>query len=225
MAEQGIYVFLAETRKSLYWHSQVLLEEPLRRTRLDLIELFSRDDVAIYNSIPTAEGALFMAIQHTDITIHGSRCMVLGLGRIGLTLAGMLHRLGAHVKAGVLKPEQFARAWEMGIEPFYTKDLYDEGVNVDIIFNTVPEQILTSRVLTRIPHHTIIIDLASKPGGTDFRFAEKRGIKALLAPSLPGLVAPRTAGRILARTLCQLIQDERSQNREQMDILACPSGL
>lgn len=80
-------------------------------------------------------------------------------------------------------------------------------------------------MLTRIPHHAIIIDLASKPGGTDFRFAEKRGIKALLAPSLPGLVAPRTAGRILARTLCQLIQDERSQNREQMDILAFSSGL
>lgn len=165
-----------------------------------------------------------MAIQQTEITIHGSRCMVLGLGRIGLTLASMLQHLGAHVKAGVQKPEQFARAWEMGIEPFY-KDLYDEGVNVDIIFNTVPEQILTSRVLTRIPHHAIIIDLASQPGGTDFRFAEKRGIKALLAPSLPGLVAPRTAGRILARTLCQLIQDERSQNREQLDILACPSGL
>ncbi|MFU1794972.1 dipicolinate synthase subunit DpsA [Paenibacillus azoreducens] len=192
---------------------------------IDLIELFSRDDVAIYNSIPTAEGALMMAIQHTDITIHGSRCMVLGLGRIGLTLAGMLHRLGAHVKAGVQKPEQFARAWEMGIQPFNTKNLYDEGVNVDIIFNTVPAHILTSRVLTRIPHHAIIIDLASKPGGTDFRFAEKRGIKALLAPSLPGLVAPRTAGRILASTLCQLIQDERSRNREQMDILACPSGI
>jgi len=192
---------------------------------IDLIELFSRDDVAIYNSIPTAEGALLMAIQHTDITIHGSRCMVLGLGRIGLTLAGMLLRLGAHVKAGVQKPEQFARAWEMGTEPFYTKDLYHEGVNVDIIFNTVPAQILTSRVLTRIPHHAIIIDLASKPGGTDFRFAEKRGIKALLAPSLPGLVAPRTAGRILASTLCQLIQDERSRNREQMDSLASSSGL
>lgn len=109
---------------------------------IDLIELFSRDDVAIYNSIPTAEGALMMAIQQTEITIHGSRCMVLGLGRIGLTLASMLQRLGAHVKAGVQKPEQFARAWEMGIEPFYTKDLYDEGVNVDIIFNTVPEQSL-----------------------------------------------------------------------------------
>jgi dipicolinate synthase subunit A len=182
---------------------------------IDLVELFSRDDVAVYNSIPTAEGALMMAIQNTDITLHGSRCMVLGLGRTGLTLAGMLQRLGAQVKVGVQKPDQFARASEMGIQPFYTKDLYDEVVNMDIIFNTVPDHILTAHVITRIPHRAIIIDLASKPGGTDFRFAEKRGIKALLAPSLPGLVAPRTAGRILANTLCQLIQEERSRNNEQ----------
>lgn len=90
---------------------------------LELIELFERDDVAIYNSIPTAEGAVMLAIQHTDITIHGSTCMVLGLGRIGMTLARTLKGLGAGVKAGVNKPEVYARAWEMGFNAFYTTDL------------------------------------------------------------------------------------------------------
>jgi dipicolinate synthase subunit A len=52
----------------------------------------------------------------------------------------------------------------------------------------------------------VIIDLASKPGGVDYAFAEKRGIKAILAPSLPGIVAPKTAGRILARTITQLLK-------------------
>ena len=59
-----------------------------------------------------------------------------------------------------------------------------------------------------MPSHTLIIDLASKPGGTDFRYAEKRGIKALLAPGLPGIVAPKTAGQILANVLAQLLQDD-----------------
>lgn len=44
-----------------------------------LVLLFERDDVAIYNSIPTVEGAIMMAIQHTDFTIHGSNVAVLGL--------------------------------------------------------------------------------------------------------------------------------------------------
>jgi dipicolinate synthase subunit A len=59
-----------------------------------------------------------------------------------------------------------------------------------------------------MPPHTLIIDLASKPGGTDFRYAEKRGIKALLAPGLPGIVAPKTAGQIVANVMAQLLKED-----------------
>jgi dipicolinate synthase subunit A len=175
---------------------------------IPLVELLDRDEVSIYNSIPTAEGALMMAIQNTDITIHGSMCMVLGMGRTGFTMARTLQGLGAIVKVGVRKPEHFARAWEMGFTPFYTRDLYREVVNIDLLFNTIPTMIVTAQVITNIPHRAVLIDLASKPGGIDFRFAEKRGIKALLAPGLPGIVAPKTAGRIMANTLSQLIQED-----------------
>lgn len=175
---------------------------------IGVVELFDRDDVAIYNSIPTAEGALMMAIQNTDITIHGSVCMVLGFGRTGFTMAKTLQGLGATVKVGVRKPEHFARAWEMGFQPFYTKDLYPEVGNIDLLFNTIPTMIVTAQVITNIPHRALIIDLASKPGGTDFRFAERRGVKAMLAPGLPGIVAPKTAGRIMANTLSQLIEED-----------------
>lgn len=175
---------------------------------LELIELFERDDVAIYNSIPTAEGALMMAIQNTDITIHGSNCMVLGLGRTGFTVARTLQALGAHVKVGVRRDDAFARAFEMGFEPFYMPDLARLAGNIDLIFNTIPTMIVTAQVIAQLPLRACIIDLASKPGGTDFRFAEKRGIKALLAPGLPGIVAPKTAGRIIANSLTQIILED-----------------
>lgn len=48
-----------------------------------IVPLFERDDVAIYNSIPTAEGTLMLAIQYTDFTIHDSNIMILGFGRVG----------------------------------------------------------------------------------------------------------------------------------------------
>jgi dipicolinate synthase subunit A len=175
---------------------------------ITLVELFERDDVAIYNSIPTAEGAIMMAIQNTDFTIHGSTSMVLGLGRTGLTVARSLNGLGARVKAGVRKPEHFARALEMGFEPFYTKDLLRQVSDVDLLFNTIPSMIITAQIIANIPHRALIIDLASKPGGTDFRFAEKRGVKAMLAPGLPGIVAPKTAGRIIAHTVSELLMEE-----------------
>jgi dipicolinate synthase subunit A len=176
--------------------------------KLELIELFDRDDVAIFNSIPTAEGALMMAIQNTDFTIHGSQCMVLGFGRTGFTLARTLQGIGAHVRVGVHKPEQYARAWEMGLKPFYTTDLNQQVLNIDLLFNTIPTMIVTAQIIANIPSTALIIDLASKPGGTDFRFAEKRGIKAMLAPGLPGIVAPRTAGLIIAKTLSELLMDQ-----------------
>jgi len=175
---------------------------------ITVIELFDRDDVAIYNSIPTAEGALMLAIQNTDITIHGSQCMVLGFGRTGFTMARTLQGLGARVKVGVRRPEHYARVWEMGFQPFYIKDLYEQVGNIDLLFNTIPTMIVTAQIITNIPHRAVIIDLASKPGGTDFRFAEKRGVKAMLAPGLPGIVAPKTAGRIIANTLSRLIEED-----------------
>ncbi|MCR2805066.1 dipicolinate synthase subunit DpsA [Paenibacillus soyae] len=173
-----------------------------------LVELFDRDDVAIYNSIPTAEGALMMAIQHTDITIHGSVSMVLGFGRTGFTMARALQGLGAKVKVGVRRSEHFARASEMGFEPFYMGSLLQNVGNIDLLFNTIPTMIVTAQIIANLPSRAVIIDLASKPGGTDFRFAEKRGIKAMLAPGLPGIVAPKTAGRIIADCLSQLIMED-----------------
>jgi dipicolinate synthase subunit A len=68
--------------------------------------------------------------------------------------------------------------------------------------------IVTAQIISKLPREAVIIDLASAPGGTDFRFAEKRGVKALLAPGLPGIVAPKTAGMIIANTICHLVMEE-----------------
>jgi dipicolinate synthase subunit A len=193
--------------------SNSYLDEITKECDKKLVQLFKRDDVAIYNSIPTVEGTIMMVIQHTDFTIHGSNIAVLGLGRVGVTVARTFHALGAKVKVGARKSEHLARITEMGLTPFHLNDLAAEMKDIDICINTIPIQIVTASVISKMPAHTLIIDLASKPGGTDFRYAEKRGIKALLAPGLPGIVAPKTAGQILANVLVQLL-DEDINNRK-----------
>lgn len=176
-----------------------------------LVKLFERDDVAIYNSIPTVEGTIMMAIQHTDITIHQSNVIILGLGRVGMSLARAFHHLGARVKVGARKSADLARITEMGLKPFHIDDLVQEVGDVDICINTIPSLVVTASVIAKMPANTLILDIASKPGGTDFRYAEKRGIKALLAPGLPGIVAPKTAGKILANVLTKLLIAEISK--------------
>jgi dipicolinate synthase subunit A len=180
----------------------------LKKVNRPLVQLFERDDVAIYNSIPTVEGTIMLAIQHTDFMIHGSNIVVLGLGRVGMSVARTFHALGAKVKVGARKSEHIARITEMGLTPFHLLDIETSVSDTDICINTIPYPVVTASVISKMPAHTLIIDLASKPGGTDFRYAEKRGIKAILAPGLPGIVAPKSAGQILANVLAQLLKED-----------------
>jgi dipicolinate synthase subunit A len=193
--------------------SNTFLNGITKEANRQLVQLFERDDVAIYNSIPTVEGTIMMAIQHTDFTIHGSNITVLGLGRVGMSVARTFHALGAKIKVGARKTEHLARITEMGLTPFHLNEIEQQVKDTDILINTIPLLIVTASVISKMPAHTLIIDLASKPGGTDFRYAEKRGIKALLAPGLPGIVAPKTAGQILANVLAQLLQDDLSKRK------------
>ncbi|TLS37380.1 dipicolinic acid synthetase subunit A [Pseudalkalibacillus caeni] len=182
-------------------------------TSRKLVKLFERDDVAIYNSIPTVEGTVMMVIQHTDITIHQSNVAVLGLGRVGMSVARTFDALGANVAVGARRPEHLARITEMGLKPFYLSELENKVSTLDVCINTIPAPIVTAQVISKMPAHTLVIDLASKPGGTDFRYAEKRGIKALLAPGLPGIVAPKTAGQIIAKVLAQLLLENAKNGK------------
>ncbi|ARK30953.1 dipicolinic acid synthetase subunit A [Halalkalibacter krulwichiae] len=184
------------------------LNDCIEEANRSLVKLMERDDVAIYNSIPTAEGTVMMAIQHTDITIHRAKVAVLGLGRVGMSVARTFGALGADVKVGANESYQLARITEMGLTPFHTANIKDELKDIDLCINTIPALVLTAKVLAEMPLHTLIIDLASKPGGTDFHYAEKRGMRALLAPGLPGIVAPKTAGQILADVLAVLLTNE-----------------
>jgi dipicolinate synthase subunit A len=168
---------------------------------ITLIELFNLDDVAIYNSIPTSEGAVMLAMQNSEITIHGSKTLVLGMGRAGMTLARLLKNMGALVQVGVMTKEQFARAHTMNLAPFYTENLESCVTGVDFVFNTVPALIISEKILASMNRQTVIIDLASAPGGTNFQYATQKGITALLAPGLPGKIAPKTAGIIIAEAV------------------------
>ena len=189
------------------------LDRITKQANRRLVKLFERDDVAIYNSIPTVEGTIMMAIQNTDITIHGSTVTILGLGRVGMSVARTFAALGAKVKVGARRSEHLARITEMGLTPFHLDELGTQIKDTDICINTIPHLIVTAAVISKMPISTLIIDLASKPGGTDFRYAEKRGVKALLAPGLPGIVAPKTAGQILANVLSQLIWEDMNSER------------
>ena len=56
---------------------------------------------------------------------------------------------------------------------------------------------ITQDVLAAFKKDTVIIELASLPGGVDLREAARLGIHVITAPGLPGKYAPKTAGNII----------------------------
>lgn len=177
-----------------------------------LVEVVEDDELAILNSIPTAEGAIAIAMERTPITIHGSNALVVGFGRCAISLARMLNGIGAEVTVAARKPADLARALEMGFRICSTSELKKVAGTMAFIFNTVPALLINDEVLAAAGQCQLIVDIASGQGGTDFAAAAKRGIDAVLAPGLPGKAAPVTAGKILAKVYPRLF-DQFGVNR------------
>ncbi|HEX2952644.1 MAG TPA: dipicolinate synthase subunit DpsA [Bacillota bacterium] len=176
--------------------------EALQHIVIDYAEL---DEVAIPNAIPTAEGAIQLAMQGLPVTLCRNDFLILGFGRVAKALAKMLLGIGARVFVAARRRAQQEEASEMGCQAVAFSDLATLLTSVWAVFNTVPARVLTAEHLSVLRKDAMVIDLASAPGGTDFDAAKVLGISAILALGLPGKVAPRTAGEILASTIPNLL--------------------
>ncbi|MBM7623458.1 dipicolinate synthase subunit DpsA [Sporohalobacter salinus] len=204
---QEFFSQLAPESMFMIGMAQEEIKNYCQQNDLELIQLADLDELAILNSIPTAEGAIQVAMENSDITLHGNKSIVLGLGRLGLTQARMLEGLGSETYVAARNPADRARAKELGMIPVSFTELKDVISEMDFIYNTVPALVLNREVLTEVKSEALIIDLASAPGGTDFTAAEELGIEAILSLGLPGKVAPKTAGEILGKIVPRLIVD------------------
>ncbi len=159
------------------------------------------------NSVPTAEGAIKIAIEETPFSLHGSKCLVLGYGRVGKILARMLQGIGANVWVEARKYADLAMIEGHGYEPLSLNEVKNYIDEFDVIFNTVPSLILDETMLRGVRSDTLIIDLASKPGGVDFNAAKLMGIRVIWALSLPGKISPVTSGMIIKDTIMNIINE------------------
>lgn len=174
---------------------------------ITLIDYFAREELQVLNAIPTAEGVLQLAMEKMDTTIHGSHAIVLGFGRIGKTLARMLLGLGAHVHVVARQHADIAWISSYGYEPVFLQDIDANLHKVDLMINTIPKTIIGRSELEKINKNTLIIDIASSPGGIDFEEAKNLGIETLWALGLPGKVAPVSAARCIRETIYNILYD------------------
>lgn len=183
------------------------IREKLEEKNIIYVDLLDREEMAVLNAIPAAEGAVELIIKSIPRTIHNSRILILGYGRIGKVLANILKGFGADVWAGARKYSDLSWIEANGVKPVHTRDLERYVSDMNVIVNTIPNQIITADILNKLRPDCYLIDLASKPGGIDFEHAKKIGLQVDWALSLPGKVAPLTAAEIIKKTIDNVLQE------------------
>jgi len=189
------------------------LERLCREEGYTLINYFEREELAVANAVPTAEGALEIAISRLPTTIFGSVALVTGFGRISKILGRYLRGLGAKVCVACRKRSDLKWAEIYGFEPVDITDpasFNAAAAKADVIFNTVPFEVFPRETVTAFKEEALYIELASTDGIENG--AEKLKIERVIARGLPGKTAPVTAGRIIAETIKNILIERRSEN-------------
>ncbi len=184
------------------------LEAKIAKKTPNIFDYFKREDVTIKNTIPTAQGILKTMIDNIEYTIHSSKCAVFGYGRVAKVTADILSSIGADVTVCVRKKADIAAAEIKGLKGCMISDFYNISHDFDIIINTVPSVVINREILENVRTDCLIIDVASAPYGTDFAAAFELGLNAVQCPSLPGKVAPKTAGKIIADAIISILKEE-----------------
>lgn len=183
------------------------LKEAVLKYGFRLIEYGNIPSFVEENGAITAEGALQIAMRHRLRTLRGSDVLVIGYGGIGKPLSAMLKSLGADVSVAVRREEQLWILKGEGYRPILSKDLLQFAGEYDVIFNTAPQLLLTRPVLEQLSPGVLIVDLASRPGGVDWKTAREMELKAVHALALPGQLTPVSGAIAIQHAIYQICEE------------------
>ena len=160
------------------------------------IDLLKDETYLQENARITAYCALQIISEALAVTIEEAKILVIGWGRIGKILSSLLIRLGADVTIASSDARKIASLRALGTAAIDTGSIHPGEFTA--IINTAPAHILSAEALKDCPSATKI-DLASVKGlgGTDVVWA--RG--------LPGIHAPESSGKLIARCILSHIQE------------------
>ena len=179
--------------------------------QIETIDILKDERLVILNAISTVEGTIEIAIKETQKNLYNSNILIIGYGRIGKILVDRLTAFKANVYCSARGKDI---TW---IEAYGSKSIKYEELNkkidiFDIIINTVPVLILNKKRLELLNKNTLLIDVASAPGGIDFEVARQLNIKTIWALGIPGKIAPISSAEYIKETIYNIIK-ERNDNK------------
>ena len=184
----------------------------LRERGLRVVDYFHSEQFQVKNAYLTAEGAVSIAANYLTRTLRGAEIAVTGYGRIAEQLCDLLLGIGAKVTLLARREGDLALAKVRGCR---TVRIDEEGRfrtavlhGYDLIYNTVPVWLFDRSFLEQVDRETVMVELASAPGGFDICSAKELGSNICWAPSLPGKYAPQSAGELVGECVLEILSGE-----------------
>ena len=131
---------------------------------------------------------------------------VIGGGAAGMMAAGTAVMYGADVTVFARKQSDFALIQNESLKHKEFHTLSHEQQNFDALINTVPKKVLGEKELSNLNPDCILVEIASAPFGIDFQAAKEKAFTVIKAGSLPGKVAPKSAGEIIGHSILPIIK-------------------
>ena len=182
-----------------------------RRWDLQYENLWDDEALLRENAYLTAEGAVASAMGSTGGRLAGSECLVVGYGRIGRALTGILLNLGANVTVISSSEAKRREVRESGGKAASMMELMAVLPGKKIIFSTPPAMFIDRAALCCVDEDAVVIDLASPPYGVDLEAARALNLHAYREPGLPGRYCPLSAARAIYNAILRWEEKEGNE--------------
>lgn len=160
---------------------------------------YSKNEVFLLkNALYTAEGAVSIAIENTDISLNTAKILIIGNGRIGKYLSKILSSFCTDITVSARKTADFEYIKKHKLK-YINTNTTENLSKYDIIFNTVGQSALCIKALKSVKPDTLVIDLASKNSGLNITD------NYIDAKALPTKYSPKSSATALFNSISKEI--------------------
>jgi len=204
-----VYIFspfrkLTETEADMLKASSVVIANAqsdsvikrLADNDIEYYNIFGNEIFAMRNAMITADGAVMLAANNTEISFSDMNILIFGYGRVGKACAKYFRALGSHINIFTINEKEYAESILI-TDTRYKRAEEVNLTNVNVIINTIPAPIFTKQMLAKAGKDVFILELASLPGGVDTEAVKKFNLHFMHAHGLPAKVAPCSAAGIM----------------------------
>ncbi|MDE6723014.1 MAG: NAD(P)-binding domain-containing protein [Eubacterium sp.] len=165
------------------------------------------ESYVLKNAFLTSEGAVTLLEENTSYSLYRAKVLIIGYGRIGKSLHSILKGYGADITVCSRSKASKDEAIFNGAKHINFEQLKADN-QADIIINTVPHMVLTKAELSAVKKDSVILDLASFPGGVDTLVADSMGLRVLNGRRMPSRYTEKTAGYLIGEAVSDIIEEE-----------------